>query len=103
MNSSLLALFSFGLASAIACTPSRQPPAHDRGVATFAPSPPHVACAKTDPVCPSGTTCIAYRNYGGVEEHACDIPCGAGRVCPQEYACTDYDDGPENVCRPLQR
>lgn len=100
MKSSALAAPFFALALASACNPARPPPDPSRAAAATS-SPPTAACAARDRVCPAGQSCIAFRNYSGQAEHRCDVPCGEERSCPQGYACTDYDDGPESVCRPL--
>lgn len=94
-------LVPFVLASLVACNSTKRGlPARDAGAIAF--TSPTVACAQSEPACPSGTTCIAYGSWGR-EERACDVPCGAARECPTGLACTSYDDGPENVCRPLAR
>lgn len=56
--------------------------------------------------CNAGQDCVRYQGIDGLDRFSCEIVCGrddAGhRVCPNGYACTDFDDGPENVCRPME-
>jgi hypothetical protein len=96
-----LSAFVIVLAPAPACQRSRPPaPTSAAPAGPIKEAPP--GCSGPDSTCPEGQRCIAYHGYSGQQQWSCDIPCGAARSCPAGMACFDYDDGPENVCRPYR-
>lgn len=50
--------------------------------------------------CEQGQECVEYYGIAGNPFYECYIVCGPtpDRLCPEGTTCTDYSDGPQNIC-----
>lgn len=71
---------------------------------TFACASPqglHMDCSALES-CNEGQECVRYMGEDGLDHQSCEISCaGNPQLCPNGYICTDWDDGPSDVCEPF--